>query len=95
MVRGERCACRGYIEVQDETDECEVRDAVRDHNRGEQHQQYMAFGNDPVPSARGARHCAGLDETGCGRRIGPMDAMCYSCARREALGRQAAGRVAA
>lgn len=86
-VRGERCACRGYIEVADETDECEIRDTVQAHNRTDEHQQYVAFGHDQGRiSARDTRRCPGIDEVGCGRTIRPADAMCYPCARRAALG---------
>lgn len=85
-MRGERCACRGWIQVEDETDECEVRDTVRDHNASDQHRTYMAAGNPPA-SRRAVRFCPGTD-AGCGRHIRPDEALCYSCARRSALGRE-------
>lgn len=86
-MRGERCACRGWIEVEHERDEVEVRDTVLEHNRGDQHRRYVAVGNDQGRVAlRDARWCPGIDEVGCGRAIRPADALCYPCARRAALG---------
>jgi hypothetical protein len=93
--RSERCACRGWIDVEDEHDEAEVMTAVALHNSKPVHRAWREAAPpiEPQPRLRVLRDlmtCPGLDGTGCGSRIRRDQSLCYGCARTIAVGRRSA-----
>lgn len=92
-MRSERCACRGWVDVEDEHDDAQVVAAVAAHNVTQPHAEWRSARQDPMPlpkpvAVRDIRRCPGIDEP-CGLPLRPHEAMCYGCARHVAVGRRA------